>query len=284
MTCIRCRALFSLLIAVAATNLSAAVSAETRHHWQQNSDLSRFEARLEPLDGQVKVREFQHWILHLQDSAGPITQAGIRVGGGMQVHGHGLPSQPVVNDYLGNGRYRIEGVKFNMDWRWTLFFSVETESWQDRVVFEIDIGSMPPNIEADSMRMPDNALLETLYLDPVSKPPASPGNRFADHPGAARLGKKLFFDTTLGADGELSCASWHQPERFFTDGLPRAIGIHHGGRNTPTVVGAAYQSWFYWDGRRDSLWSQALVPFEAADEMGSSRIALVRKIATDLAW
>jgi len=284
MSCSGRSVLTLLLVAVSSINLSSTVSAETGLRWQQASDLSRFEARLEPLDGQVKVREFQPWILHLQDSAGPIAQAGIRVGGGMQAHGHGLPSQPAISAYLGNGRYRIEGVKFNMDGRWTLVFYVETEGWQDRAVFEIDIGSVSSNVKTGSLTTPDEALLATLYLDPDSKPPASPGNRFADHGGAVRLGRKLFFDKSLSANGELSCASCHQPERFFTDGLPRAVGIHRSGRNTPTVIGAAYQSWFYWDGRRDSLWSQALVPFEAADEMGSSRVALVRKIATEQAY
>ena len=52
-------------------------------------------------------------------------------------------------------------------------------------------------------------------------------------------------------------------------------------RNAPTVVGSAFNAWFYWDGRRDSLWSQALLPLEAPDEMGSTRIAVLRGIRED---
>ncbi len=52
-------------------------------------------------------------------------------------------------------------------------------------------------------------------------------------------------------------------------------------RNTPTVIGAAHLSWYYWDGRRDALWAQALVPFEADAEMGGSRMSVVRAIGTD---
>jgi cytochrome c peroxidase len=42
------------------------------------------------------------------------------------------------------------------------------------------------------------------------------------------------------------------------------------------VVGSAFGSWFTWDGRRDSIWAQALVPFEAPDEIGASRTGVVR--------
>lgn len=178
MTCIRCRALPSLLIAVAAINLCAAASAETGHHWQQTSDLSRFEAQPERLDEQVKVGEFQHWILHLQDSDGPITQAGIRVGGGMQVHGFGMPFQPVVSAYLGNGRYRIEGVKLNMDGRWTLFLYLETETWQDRVVFEIDIGSIPP--EKENLVPPEGAFEVNGLRDVAATAPCLHDGRLVD--------------------------------------------------------------------------------------------------------
>ena len=47
------------------------------------------------------------------------------------------------------------------------------------------------------------------------------------------------------------------------------------------MVGGAYGSWFTWDGRRDSLWAQALVPFEASNEIAGSRTGVVRRIAGD---
>ncbi|WP_207281677.1 cytochrome-c peroxidase [Pseudomonas sp. FW300-N2F2] len=76
------------------------------------------------------------------------------------------------------------------------------------------------------------------------------------------LGKKLFFDKGLSADGTISCASCHSPERGFIDGLPRAQGIHGelGTRNTPTLVNAIFSDTQFWDGRRDSLESQAMDP------------------------
>ena len=127
----------------------------------------------------------------------------------------------------------------------------------------------------------EKRILYSLSLHALGDLPASPSNRVADNSIAAALGKELFFDKRLSGNGKFSCATCHQPQNFFTDGLARAVGVELTGRNTPTVVGSAYQQWFYWDGRRDSLWSQALIPFEAAKEMGSTRTAVLRVIAQD---
>ncbi|MEM7678542.1 MAG: cytochrome-c peroxidase, partial [Myxococcota bacterium] len=121
-------------------------------------------------------------------------------------------------------------------------------------------------------------ILSSLSLSSLGLPPAAPSNRFVGHPTAVALGKKLFFDSQLSKDGTRSCATCHAPERAFTDGRGRPLGSGASGRNTPTVIGAAYEQWFYWDGRRDSLWSQALIPFEAANEMGVSRTAVIRRV------
>ncbi len=118
-------------------------------------------------------------------------------------------------------------------------------------------------------------VMRSLRLDPDAPPPPSPGNRVADDAAAARLGHALFFDPGLSADGSVSCATCHQPERHFTDGLARSRGLGTAGRNAPSIVGAAHSPWQYWDGRRDSLWSQALSPLEADVEMGNTRTAVV---------
>lgn len=127
----------------------------------------------------------------------------------------------------------------------------------------------------------ERRILASLSLASAGELPPSPSNRVADDPRAAAFGEKLFFDPRLSGNGEISCASCHLPERYFTDGLPRSRGMATTLRNAPTVVGSAWQSWFYWDGRRDSLWSQALIPLEAPEEMGGSRIAVLRLIRSD---
>ena len=129
---------------------------------------------------------------------------------------------------------------------------------------------------SDGWSARDRQIVASLRLEAAGPVPPSPSNRFADSPQAAELGRKLFFDTRLSGSGKIACATCHQPPRHFADGRATAVGAGPGRRNTPTVIGAAYQRWFYWDGRRDSLWSQALIPFEAPDEMGSSRVQMIR--------
>lgn len=77
------------------------------------------------------------------------------------------------------------------------------------------------------------------------------------------LGKKLFNDKRLSQDGTISCASCHNQQRAFTDGLAVAVGIRQqaGFRNAPTVVNAAFYQSLFLDGRAASLEEQALGPF-----------------------
>lgn len=117
--------------------------------------------------------------------------------------------------------------------------------------------------------------------------PVDPSNRYVGNPQAQQLGETLFFDTRLSKDGSVSCATCHVPELGFIDGLARAKAQfvpdtdYPALRNTPTVVGSAWNTWQYWDGRRDSLWSQALTPIEASTEMGGNRVAVTRLILND---
>lgn len=124
-------------------------------------------------------------------------------------------------------------------------------------------------------------LLRSLWLESLPELPPDPSNAVADNPAAAELGRKLFFDTRLSANGAVSCATCHQAERGFTDGLQKAQGIGTTLRHTPSISGAAYSPWQFWDGRRDSQWSQALAPLEDANEHGMSREQVVATIAED---
>lgn len=126
--------------------------------------------------------------------------------------------------------------------------------------------------------------LASFQLSRLETQPSKPSNKYAYNANAAAFGKQLFFDTRFSLNNSLSCATCHQPNKGFTDGLTKAKGVHQTGRNTQTLLGATHQRWFYWDGRKDSLWSQALIPFEAANEMASSRVSVLRKIGNDTAY
>ena len=104
-------------------------------------------------------------------------------------------------------------------------------------------------------------------------------NRVANNKSAQLFGEQLFNDTGLSSSGNFSCASCHDPDNFIIDGLPTGVAQGKTDRNPPALHGVAWQDWFYWDGRRDSLWSQALTPIEAAKEMASDRVSTIRFIS-----
>jgi cytochrome c peroxidase len=84
------------------------------------------------------------------------------------------------------------------------------------------------------------------------------------------LGRMMFFDQALSADGQVSCATCHRPERAYTDGLARASGVggHQGSRNTPSILDVGRQHSLFWEGRRGQLEEQALDPLLSAIEHG----------------
>lgn len=95
------------------------------------------------------------------------------------------------------------------------------------------------------------------------------------------LGRQLFSDVRLSADGKVSCATCHQPEKAFQDGRPTALGAFGqlGTRNTPSLLNVATQRELFWDGRRDSLQAQALDPLTNPREHGLENIeALLAKL------
>lgn len=236
--------------------------------WQSETERGLFTVTLDAGVAHVPIGSLQSWEMTLVQVGGaPVSDARVVVGGGMRAHGHGLPTQPEVVSTKQAGRYRIEGLRFSMAGEWTLALSIDSASGRDRVLFEISLDDLSKSRGLKSLALPTDW-----------RPPPSPSNRVSDSDEAAEFGRDLFFDESLSGAGTSSCATCHQPERFFADGERLGKGIDRAMRNTPSLIGVAAQSWFYWDGRRDSLWSQALLPFEAVEEMGSSRLAIVRGV------
>ncbi len=106
---------------------------------------------------------------------------------------------------------------------------------------------------AEAKSLLDEARAQFQPLPPVIGP--------KDAVTAARieLGRRLFFETRVSADGNVSCAHCHQAELAATDGLPKAIGVFGkvNPRNSPSVFNAALQFKQHWRGDRESLEDQA---------------------------
>jgi cytochrome c peroxidase len=98
-----------------------------------------------------------------------------------------------------------------------------------------------------------------------------------------RLGRWLFFDGRLSADGTISCATCHRPANAFSEPTPTSTGIKGqvGDRKAPPVVNAAFVIYpvYFWDGRAATLAEQAKGPIENPIEMGNTHDTAVETIA-----
>jgi cytochrome c peroxidase len=121
--------------------------------------------------------------------------------------------------------------------------------------------------------------LESLWIGSLPPLPPDPTNRVADEPAAVALGHLLFFDTRLSRNGQVSCATCHLPEMEFQDGIPLGKGVGTTDRRTMPVAATARAPFLFWDGRKDSQWSQALGPLESPVEHGGTRVEHVRVVA-----
>lgn len=97
-----------------------------------------FVVTIAPEGGVVRQGASQAWTLKVRTAGGaPVEYAAIDISGGMPQHAHGLPTSPQVTDYLGDGRYRIEGVTFSMRGWWQLRVGISAAAGSDTVVFNI---------------------------------------------------------------------------------------------------------------------------------------------------
>ena len=94
------------------------------------------------------------------------------------------------------------------------------------------------------------------------------------------LGKYLFHDKSLSANGTVSCASCHDSAKAFTDGLPVSTGINGktGNRNSMPLFNLAWKSSFFWDGRTKSLRDQVLQPIQDHREMASDLSRVIKHL------
>lgn len=107
-----------------------------------------------------------------------------------------------------------------------------------------------------------------LGLPPIPWPEDNPYTK-----EKAELGKLLYFDKRLSSNQTVSCASCHSAPFGYSDGRPIAVGIDEqlGSRHSPTIINAAYDRYFFWDGRASSLEDQCKGPIGNTREMTTIR-------------
>ena len=126
---------------------------------------------------------------------------------------------------------------------------------QDTTPYEMSIGGFPiPNIASDN----------ELTVQGV------------------KLGRMLFYEKMLSADGTQACASCHLQEFAFTDSAQFSIGVRgeKGGRHAMSVFNMAWNdNEFFWDGRAHLLRDQALLPIQDELEMDETLENVVAKLS-----
>lgn len=155
---------------------------------------------------------------------------------------------------------------------------------------------------APSFTEAELAVLATLRYDDGALAPVDPSNRVSDDPAARAFGQRLFFDRRLsgplidgdndGSDGTLgrigeagraSCADCHVPEDGFVDTRSPhrqvSLAAQWTLRRTPTLLEIGFAPVYNWDGRRDSLWGQAMGVLESERELNGGRLFVAQQIA-----
>jgi len=121
----------------------------------------------------------------------------------------------------------------------------------------------------------DPALEVPLGLLPIQFPKDNPYT-----PEKRELGRLLYYDKRLSADGTVSCASCHAPEFAFTDSKAVSSGMkgQKGGRSSPTIFNRAFSLAQFWDGRAKSLEEQAAGPMANPIEMGNTHEVVTKTL------
>jgi hypothetical protein len=102
---------------------------------------------------QVAVNELHSWEIAVVSAAGlPVPHARIGFDGGMPQHHHGFPTSPRVTAELGEGRYRLDGVKFSMTGWWQMNLTIDSAIGADKVTFNTVIENQGAPVTVASAR------------------------------------------------------------------------------------------------------------------------------------
>lgn len=265
--------------------LAAACDVCAQESLESLSENEHYRVQLTPSVLPVPLNQFHRWELRLEGRDGKaFDPTQLAVFGGMPGHLHGLPSAPRVTERLATGHYVVEGLRFNMAGTWELFVGISGPAGSDKARFSLAIGPGSGAVAVEESFPLGFSTAEIERIRDLGLPattPADESNRLVGNASAIALGKRLFADPRLSAGGDISCATCHVPARAFTDGRRVSVGSLPLKRNAPSLLGVARSDWFYWDGRRDSLWAQALTPIETHGEMDNTRIAVARLVLAD---
>lgn len=122
-------------LALVAISLSPVLYAEPLPLFKGEHYVASLSSEQQP----VPLHRIHSWILKVRTLQGSyVENATLRVYGGMPAHRHGLPTQPVIEE-IGNGNYRIRGIKFSMGGEWELWFEIESQFGNEIAKFKLQL-------------------------------------------------------------------------------------------------------------------------------------------------
>ncbi len=125
-----------LLLLVLSCHAVASESTPPDVFWTSDRFQVSFESDLKP----IVINQIHQWIIQVQTLDGvPVTKAEISIDGGMPDHDHGLPTDPQVTGNLGDGRYRVEGLRFHMQGQWKLKITIRADNMEDVVTISLEL-------------------------------------------------------------------------------------------------------------------------------------------------
>lgn len=131
--------------------------------------------------------------------------------------------------------------------------------------------------------------VRTLFdLDAFNVDAFSPGPQFQLTEAKIGLGEKLFYDVQLSGNGTRSCASCHNPDLAFSDGLAKPYDLHDStkplSRNVPTLLNVALQSNYFYDMRALTIEDQVLHVINNKQEMDGSIEDILHYVSTNKSY
>lgn len=106
----------------------------------QTSEKGLFTATIEPAADPIAVNQMHSWTVGIAMADGSaVDPSSVTIDGGMPQHGHGLPTAPQVTSDLGDGKFAVEGMKFNMGGWWVVNVHVATPQGEDVATFNLKL-------------------------------------------------------------------------------------------------------------------------------------------------
>ena len=125
-------------IAVALTFLLALTAWAENVTWKSKRGLfvATYDSELDP----ISINQLHSWVLHIEDANGEaVTGARIVADGGMPEHDHGLPTRPRITAELGDGAYRLDGLRFHMRGDWEVTLTIDANGVSDTVTVKLTL-------------------------------------------------------------------------------------------------------------------------------------------------